>query len=361
MSENLIETSIDAILSNSPLGSLDKSLSRNLYGLDPLQSRSALPANDDTQGFLFVTRPQLNMQKDNLRNFAPMYGLLNDNPNSAGLAVRSLLDPRIGAGYRYLSPGAADGVGYIPPTPCNLINNELAFFPFFTNNVISCTGWEDKTLPTTTSDPGLYKQVYVYTDGISRDYQDRDITITIQNMKGDLSVAVMCNWMDYISQVKEEKMSPYFDYLMNNRCDHQTRIYRLITDKNKETVTKIMATAIALPTSAPFGMFGDFNVETPFSQQTKELSFRFKTVGTIVNDFRLVVAFNGVVRCFNPSMADDRREIDMVLVQRHYLGRFRHWVYPRINPDNLRLEWWTPVERYEAMMANNRPISYTEA
>lgn len=358
MAGRIVDKTLDGLFSGSAVGSLDKALSNNIRGFNVLQTRNALTPNQDHQGYLFVTRPQLNMQKDNLRNFAPLYGLLNDDPDCAGLAIRMLLDPRIGAGYRY-SVGPKSAHKFIPPMASNHVDNMNAFFPFVTNNVITSTGWGDKTLPLTSTDPGLYRQTYAHVDGISRNYGEWDLTINLQNMTGDFSVACFSALIDYASAIKEELMSPYPDYLFNNRVDFHLRGYRVIVDKSKQVVTKIMAPAAMICNSAPYGMFGDFDRNTPFSEQTKELNFRFRCMAQINNDPRLIYSFNGTVRCFNPSMADNMRPQYMVQVPFRMLQRFQSRVYPRINPENLKLEWWTYRNLYNQVIEENN-LSFIE-
>lgn len=360
MAGKIVTESLDGIFSASPIGSLDKALTNNIRGFNALQTANAVIPNQDHQGYLFVTRPQCNMQKDNLRNFAPIYGLLNDDPNSAGLAIRMLLDPRIGAGYNY-AIGPKSAHKFIPPLQSNHVDNANAFLPFVTNNVITSTGWGDKTIGMGSTDPGLYKQTYSFVDGVSRSYEEWDLTINLQNVKGDISIALFSALMDYRSATKEELMVPYPDYLMNNRVDAHLRAYRLIVDKNKEYVTKIMAPAAMSITSVPFGMFGDFDRNTPFSEQTKEIALRFRCMAQINNDPRLIYNFNGTVRAFNPGMADNMRDKYMQLVPRRYLQRFQSLIYPRINPDSLRLEWWTYKNVYNQKMGSGSIPSYAEA
>lgn len=354
MAERIVDQTLDGLWSGSAVGSLDKAMTNNIRGFNILQTRNATLPNQDHQGFLFVTRPQLNMQKDNIRNFAPMYGLLNDDPDGLGMAVRQLLDPRIGAGYRY-AVGPKSAHKFIPPMQCNIVDNMNAFFPFVTNNVITSTGWGDKTLPLTSTDPGLFRQTYAFVDGISRNYGEWDLTINLQNVAGDLSIATFSTLMDYTSLIKEELMSPYPDYLINQRSDFHLRAYRIILDKAKQTVRKIMAPAAMVCTSVPYGMFGDFDRNTPFSEQTKELPFRFRCMAQINNDPRLIYSFNGVVRCFNPSMADNMRPQYMIQIPARMYQRFQSLAYPRINPENLKFEWWTYRNVYEKIMQINKP------
>ena len=342
MSNSISPYSLDSIFAASPLGSLDKALSNNIRTFNVLQSPNALIPNQDQQGYIFLTRPQLNMQKDNIRNYAPLYGLLDDNPNGLGMAVRSLLDPYIQAGYSYRMPRG--GTRFIQPLRCNLVDNRNAFIPFFTNNVITSSGWSDKVLPLSSTDRGLHQQTFPLIDGISRDYKEWDLSINIQNVRNDLSIATVATWIDYISLAKEGKFSPYFNFIVNNTIDSNTRVYRFVLDKNKEYVTKFAISGAAWPTTVPYGMFGDFDRNTPFNEQTKEISFRFRCMGQFWNDPRALVAFNGVVRCFNPSMADGVRETNMAVVPRAYLTFFNgKELYPRVHPTEggLKLEWWT--------------------
>lgn len=355
MANSISPYSIDSLFAASPLGSLDKALTNNLRTFNVLQSPAMLIPNQDQQGYIFLTRPQLNMQKDNLRNYAPLYGLLDDNPDGLGLAVRSLLDPYIQAGYTYRLPRG--GSRSIPPMRCNLIDNRNAFIPFFTNNVITSSGWGDKVLPTSSTDRGLHQQTFPLVDGISRDYKEWDLTINIQNTRNDISIASMATWIDYISLAKEGKFSPYFNYIMRgNMIDSNTRVYRFVLDKNKEYITKFGICAAAWPISVPYGMFGDFDRNTPFNEQTKEIAFRFRCVGQFWNDPRAIVSFNGVVRCFNPSMQDGIREQYMALVPRAYMSYFSgsgKELYPRvaITKGGLKLEWWTYKPVFENVMA----------
>lgn len=360
MSDSISPYSLDSIFAASPVGSLDKALTNNIRRLNVLQTSPAVLPNQDLQGYLFVTRPQLNMQKENIRNYAPFYGLLNDDPDGAAMAVRSLLDPRIQAGYRFRS-GDDSGFRFIEPALCNKIDNRNAFIPFFTNNVITSTGWSDKILPMTSTEPGLHKQTMPMVDGISRNLQEWDLTINLQNTRNDLSIAAMSVWLDYASLVKEGKLTPYFDYLINNRLDYCMRGYRVVVDKNKEVVTKIGACVAGIPSSVPFGMFGDFDRNTPFNEQTKELPFRFRCVAQIWNDPRLVHGFNGSVRCFNPGMSDGNRNQHMKRVPRAYMGYFNDAdIYPRIDPRSMRLEWWTFTSTWDQVMVGQEIADYKD-
>ena len=349
MAESVYPRSVDSLFAAIGVGSLDRALTNNLYGINHMQIPGMVASNRDQQGYLFMTRPQLNLQRDNIRNMRELYPLLTDNPASLAKAVRMILDPRLGAGYRYKK---ANGFGEIPPMYSPLVDNNNCFIPFITNNLISTSGWPDETIPTSSSDPGLHKQVFSYADGIVRHFGEYDVSINVQNTTGDPTSVLLHTWLHYMGAVKEGRMDPYHDYIMNDRLDYNTRLYRVVLDHRREKVTKIMACIAGFPTSNPTGMFADYNRETPFSQQTKEISFRVKCTGFVAYDPLLIHHFNKTVEIFNVAMSENLRESNLILLQPNELRNFNHRAYPRINPDTMAMEWWVPAGVHRAYDAN---------
>lgn len=343
MTEGIFPHTLDSVFASTGVGSLDRALTNNIYGINHMQTPGMVSSNRDHQGYLFMTRPQLNLQKDNLRNMRELYPLLTEHPGSLALMTRMMLDPRIGAGYRYKKTG---GFGEIPPLRSPLMDNNNCFIPFITNNLISATGWPDEAIPTSSSDPGLHKQVFTLPDGLTRNYGEYDVSINVQNTMGDPVSLLLHTWLHYMSAVKEGRMDPYHDYIINDRLDFNTRLYRVVLDHRREKVTKIMACIAGFPTSNPTGMFADYNRQTPFSEQTKEISFRVKCTGFVAYDPLLVRNFNQVVSIFNTAMTDQHREDNLVLLGPKDLKIFNHQAYPRINPETMAMEWWIPADVY---------------
>ena len=341
MTDSIYPGSIDTLFSAMGVGSLDKALVNNIYGINHMQNPGMVKANKDHQGFLFMTRPQLNLQPDNLRNYRELYPLLDNDPKSLAKAIRMLLDPRIGKGYTYPKPGG--GKGYVTPQKSVLMDNENAFIPMITNNIINVSGWPDEVMTTRSTEPGLHNQVFVSADGMVRNYGEFDLTINVQNVSGDPTSALLHTWLHYMTALKEGRMVPYFDHIVGDRIDYFTRVYRIVLNEQKTHVTKIFACIAGFPTSNPTGMFADYNRETPFSEQTKEISFRVKCMGFIAYDPLLIFHFNTTVGIFKPSMRDKYRDSDMVKLSPNELRTYNHRAYPRIEPDTMEMQWW--VER----------------
>lgn len=342
----ILPYSLDDLFASTGVGSLDKAIGNNLYGINHRQTPTPVPSNKDTYGLTFFVRPQLNLQTDNIRNVRQFYPLLTDNETSIPHLIRCYLDPRLMAGYK-------TGNINVPPLRNPLVDNQSAFFPFLTNNLNSISGWPDNTLPVWSSKPGLFKEVFTMPDGLVRNFGSYTLDASFRNVIGDPTLMMFHVWQYYMSLVKKGDLVPYLDYVTTNTMDWCSRIYRLTLDQQKNTVTKIFCTGYCYPISNPTGSFADFNKETPYNEQNKDITIRFQCHGFEALDDILIFEFNKTVEIFNPSMKDDSREYDMRMLDKLQLPYFNNRGYPHINPNTYQLEWWVPVDLF-----NNR-ISFT--
>lgn len=332
----IVQQSLDDYFQATPIGSVDKAIGNNLYGFNHRQVPSMVPSNKDTYGFTFFTRPQLNLQSPNIRNERRFYPLLSQNPLSIQRFVRTILDPRLQHGYDF-------GNDKVPAINCPIVDNNNAFIPILTNNLNSISGWPDITAPSYTSKPGLYNEAWSIVDGLTRNYESFDIDASFRNTRGDPIMYLCYIWTHYQSLVFEGKLSPYVDFIIENEIDYNTRIYRLVLDSQKNTVTKIAATGAAFPISVPTGSFFDYNNEKPYNDQNKDITIRFRCLGVDLMDDILIHEFNETVNIFNPLMV---KRDSMVKVTKDIANLFNHRGYPHINPDTYELEWWVDSGAY---------------
>lgn len=323
---------LDDFFQTTAIGSVEKAIGNNLYGFNHRQIRTSVPINKDTYGLTFFTRPQLNMQGDNIRNIRRFYPLLTTNPVTIHRYVRCMLDPRL----------AADNI------TCPLVDNQQAFITILSNNLTNISGWPDMVVPTFTTKEGLYKEAYSQVDGIVENYSAYNINATFRNTRGDPIVYLFYIWAFYQSLVFQGLIVPYPDYIIQNRLDYNTRIYRLILDVNKRYVTKIAACGVAFPISDPIGQFFDYSDEKPYNDQSRDITIQFQCLGAQYFDDILVKEFNQTVQIFNPEMRDEFRDGTLVKLSPNLIGYFNNRGYPRINPDDYELEWWVPYEFFVA-------------
>ena len=346
-SKPVVSLSLDDFLQNSPIGPIQTAIGNNFYGINHRQLASPIPINKDNYGYTFFVRPQLNMQKSNLRNMRRMTPLLTGDSNSLPRIIRCLLDPRQMYGYPVKS-GNPDIPDDSPTLECPFVDNRQAFIPILTNHLKSISGWPDINVPTYTSNPGAYEEAHSMVDGIIENYTAYDIQATFRNSKGDPIMAMFLAWLIYQSAVFTGDLVPYPDFLVRNELDYNTRIYRLVMDPTKTKVQKIAACGAAVVTSLPIGGSFDFSTEKPYNDANSDITINFKCNGAQYQDDILIDEFNKTVRMFNPSM-DDRAYSngagspitrDMVKIPNAMLNLFNNRGYPRINPNSYDLEWY---------------------
>lgn len=342
-SNTILPFSIDDYFQSLPIGSVNKAITNNLYGINHQQVPGMVASNKDTYGLTFFVRPQLNLQSENLRNNRILSSLLNTTPMSIQMYTKCMLDPRLMAGYK----PSHNITGGVPPINCPLVDNEQAFIAVLTNNLNSISGWPDIVLPTFTSKTGVYNEQYSQVDGVTKYYESFDLDANFRNTRGDVILSLFYTWAHYMSLAFEGKVLPYLDYIAENMIDSNTRVYRLVLDQHKEVVKKIAATGIAFPLTVPTGGFFDFNNDKPYNDQNKDISIRFRCLGVDYLDDILIKEFNATVVIFNPQMADGLRETSMIKINKNIKSLFNNRGYARIDPNTYRLEWWVTKTQFE--------------
>lgn len=347
-----ISISMDDFYQSLPTGSIEKAIGNNLYGINHRQIQGLVPTNKDRYGLTFFVRPQLNLQSDNIRNLRAFYPLLSKVDISILRYVRMMLDPRLGL----------IGTTTLPPLKSLLVDNSQAFIPVLTNNLVSISGWSDMVVPYFDSKKGLYGDQYSQVDGITDIYGTYDLTATFKNTRGDPILYLFYIWSIYMAKVFEGKLVPYPDYIMQNRLDYNTRIYRLVLDPTMQYVRKIGACGVAFPTNIPVAPYFDFTNDKPFNDQTKDISIQFHCTGACYFDDILIKEFNETVAIFNPDMQGNMISSQMIKVSQALLPYFNNRGYPRINPNDYELEWYVPKGLYQTVTRNvlNNPITNTQ-
>lgn len=348
MADDIIKPEdLDAYFSSTPTGSLDRAIGNDIYGFNQFNTGSMVPINRETYGITFIVRPQLNLLSGNLRANRVFSSLLNTNPYSIQRVVRCYLDPRYQRGF---SMGGFTSM----PHDCPLVDPKQAFIPVLTNNLKSVSGWPDVVVPTYSSSPGLYKEVYSMIDGSMNIWGEYDLDLTFKNIRGDIILYLFYIWTKYPTLTFEGSMWPYLDFVTERELDYTSRIYRIILDVDKKTVTKVIACGACFPISVPIGMFGDFNRETPYFDQNKDITIRFRCMGMEIFDDILIKEFNDTVNIFNPDMRDGVRDTTMAkLSHNDIIEGFKNRGYPRINPSTSELEWYYDISKIEAANDNS--------
>jgi hypothetical protein len=345
--------SLDRLLQKTPTGQVSSAIGDTFYGINHRQQPGALQINKDYFGYTFFTRPRLNLTSENLRAVRQMTPLLSTDKSSIQRIIRCLLDPEL----------LATGI------EANFVDNQQAFIPVLSNNLLSMSGWPDVVAPFSSSQEGMYKESFSLVDGLTQNYGTYDITANFRNIPGDPITLLFLTWIHYMSSVMQGLLMPYSDMVVNNEVDYNTRIYRLVMDQSKTRVQKIAACGAAFPTSAPIGAAFNFEADRPINAANDQISIHFQCMGAMYQDDILIYEFNKTVALHNDSMraelfsdfapnASSKVEPTHRTYQKipmEALGIFNNRGYPRINPLSYNLEWWVSKEDF----ATNLPL-YTE-
>lgn len=359
--------SIDQVLETLPVGSISRAIGNSLYGINLTQTGSAVPQAKDANGFVFFTRPQLNLSTLNISNSRQMFSLLTKQVASYQMYTRLMLDPRLGYNGGLSSP-------FVDPLS--------AFIPALTNNIKSISGWPDMSAPVYTSEAGNYGEEISFVDGVTNNYEAFDLDVTFRNTRGNPLIYMFYIWIKYQTLVYEGILNPYLDFITENEIDYNTRIYRILTDPTKRYVTNLACTGASFPINVPSGSLFDLNMDTPFNLSS-EINIRFRS-----NCFRAFeditkLDFNEAMAIFNPNIRkiletdlesksyeqtarDDATAIhaingcDYVKIP-HFLKKdaeqklgtdgfysFNYRSYPYINLATNELEWWIPKTHLKA-------------
>lgn len=328
---------VDNLFSKSALGSIDTAIGNTFYGINHRLTPAAIPINRDHYGLTFFTRPILNLETENLRNVRIMTPLLTLNNNSVPRIIRMLLDYRL-ANNTTLR--------------CPFVNNQSAFIPILTDNLLSISGWPDIEAPTFNSAEGVYKEAYSFVDGITDNYTTYNIQASFRNIQSDPITSLIFYWLHYMSLVFRGQLVPYPDMILENEIDYNTRIYRLVLDHTRKYVQKIAACGAAFPYAISIGSAFNFESDRPLNSSNDQITVPFKCMGAIYQDDILVHEFNQTVIFFNATMADSSRTKLYTKIDSDLLILFNHKGYPRIDPNTYEIEWWIEKDEYNRVIAD---------
>lgn len=335
---------LDNLFMETPIGSIQTAIGDSFYGVNHRLMPNAIPINKDHYGLTFFTRPAMNMSTINLRQVRQMLPLLTTDTQTVPRIIRLLFDNKIyKADY---GNGSPNGGGLSSP----FVDNQQAFIPILTNTLLSISGWPDVETPMYNSAEGVYKESFSFVDGVVDNYSTYTIQASFRNIIGDPITTLFLFWLRYMSYVYQGLMMPYYDYIIENEIDYQTRIYRLVLDVHRNKITKIGACGAAFPHAISIG--GSFNYESdkPINNSNDQISVPFKCMGAMYQDEILIYEFNKTVEYFNNAMKDDVRNNYYVNIPKELLVLFNHKGYPRINPNTYELEWWVSKENYNLLI-----------
>lgn len=337
----LIRAEIDKISRGTGLGPLSDAYGHMLYGINHRGLGNPINQNQDNSGIVFFTRTDLNLSYDNLatrRTFMPYAS--NNIEHTLQRYCRVALDPRGAVRYRIQTP---------------LFNNRAWFIPLLTNNLLSLTGWPDRTSHVFTSKPGVRKEVFSMLNGLFQYHGEFSLVGNFRNVQGNPIPSLMSLWQEYAEAAFLGEVMPYPHNVVENRVDSHTRIYILILDPGRRYVQTIAST-LCVPTVDPTGSRLDFTADETFMQNSSQQNYNFLCNGLEVNDPILIREFNRRATRFDPGMEITSMTATDLKVRGDYfqlrgnemkIGNYKG--IPLIHPLSHELMWFVTRSEYDEL------------
>ncbi len=320
----------DFLSSTQNIGSIETAITNNMYGLNHESVKGVVPDNKDQTGYVFFVRPQLNLRESNVANAPDLSSYLNTDSKSIHMYARNMLDPRL----HLQSNGAISSV---------LMDHQLAFIPILTNNLETLSGWPDTAMGTYTSTAGVRKQEWSIIDSNCEIANTFDLDLNFRNTYKEPIFMLFKLWVKYAGYTYENLMSKYLDYIVANRIDYNTRVYRLVMDPTKRFVEKIGIAGVAFPYVLGEGSYMDFNASEVYNTQNKDIRIRLKATVAEYNRDIIIHEFNKTVGIFNSNIRDlikSGSSGSLVKIPYELKPILNNRGYPYINTKTGELEWY---------------------
>ena len=324
---------IDILSASNGKGTQSNALANSLYGCNVENSPAAYPVNNDNLGYIFITRPDLNLQDRSLVDVRELRWILSNNQKSLSRFIRNTLDPRT----------SKDTTA----SPCPLVDPRNAFIASMTNHIISATGFPDTVLGVRATKPGVYKEVHIQADDVALNFGEFSINTTFKNVRGSVMMQMIYTWILYASKAYLGEMHPHMQNIEENRIDYTSRIYRITLDSTKTYIRNIWACGWAIPVSINIGQTLTYDIEKPMTALNGTVDVEWRCVGSKLNDELMMEAFNNVTKDHNPLMLDKTRSSTMKKLTKRERNFLQNVAYPYINMDTRELEWWVTNEVYK--------------
>lgn len=319
-------------------GDPDSAIFNMHYGPSHFGSTDLVPINQDILAYVFITKPNCNMSKQNIVKVRQLQYLLDEDPNSQACAIKCLMST-----YHYWDE-ARDGVR------SNAVNDHYPFIPFLSSSLESLSGWPDEVMEFFESEEGWAKEVMAYPDGKPESNSSFDLQFTFNSKEGDPHGAFFTAMYQYMGNVATGKIVPLPVSENEFEVDTMQNVYVVLTDRSKKYVQKIACLKLGgMWQGTNNGSYFNFEKGSTIQQGARQISIPMRCVGFMYNDPAIIERFNQTVANFHSGIRnlvylnDPNR---MVKINTSVKEFFQNRGYPLINPSTSELEWWIEKEVY---------------
>ncbi len=311
--KQLYAAGIDTVFVGAGWGRQDQQIHNNFSRINRYGTRFCMD-NYLRTGYLFMTRPELNLQPTNLKQDRIMNVLNSWNPNSLQYAIRAYLDSRFSRIHADLTAA------------CPFIDYRSPFMTIITNNVTGFTGSPTYQLRDYTEEAGYFGEAQSMPIGSDSYKQPFDINLEVIDPIGGPIEAIMKFWTRYIDLVTQGVMIMYPDQEFERVMNYTVSFYRFIMDPSFRFIKKWAKYTGCFPISRPGASIFDYSAKDIYVDGLRKYSIAFKCGSghvdeddpIVIEEFNMLVErYFTPIRCLRPDAQDadnDNRTITRSLI-----------------------------------------------
>ena len=313
-----------AILNETEVVGESTRLYDTIHGLSNRQNATIPEFDKNDATFVFVTRPMLDLGKDNTNRERRMVELASKSDSSIHKYIKLLLDPS----HARLSGDSSA-----------LLDKQSPFINVFTNSLETLSGWGDEVIESWISPNGLMKEQWGYADGQNKIYSSFNLDMTFSNIASEPIPKIIDTWSDYIANVRKGNFMPSNRALAGREIDYMSAIYVIVVDEARRI--KKIARTIGYPIANPKGMYFNYERKKRKNDEYRNYATRFKCFGAEYNDPILLYEFNKLMTILNPQIRAlvEGASSNLIEVQDKFYTATNHSGYPLIDLKYNTLEY----------------------
>lgn len=292
----LFNSAMEALYIGAGAGSFYSQMHTNFTKFDRFGVRF-VPERVVKNGYVFITRPEINVESANVR-LNRTFGLLDTfDVNSLQFMIRCLLSTRF----------TESNMALASSSPWVDVRNP--FLQIVSNNLVSISGFPTYQLDSYQEEGGYYGEVQVFPTGSVSFKSPYDIQLSLLDPYGGPLFALFYMWELYIDLVARGELLAYPDQITDQVINYSSSIYRFQMDPSLQYIENWGKATGCWPWTHPGASIFDFSTSDSTSEATRTLSITFKcgSGSTDLNDPIVIQEFNTLVERFYPPLIAIRK------------------------------------------------------
>jgi len=270
-------------------GGFDNQLQTFYTNIDRFQRNHVTP-NVEHSGFIFITRPKLNLTSASLRADRVLAPMDSFNPRSVAFALRCILDTKFCRDYSEFSSESP------------LLNIQNPFNIVLGNSTVGFTGIPDMEIQTFTTEGGFFCEDQTFPIGFDDFNRTYNLSVSLKDVIGGPCATMMDMWCRYMHLVTRGHVLAYKEDIDAQRMNFTVSFYRFNIDPVKRYITKYAKCTGCFPKSSPIGGMLNMNEGEINVSGASKFTIGFVCNKIEVNDPAILLDFNILAKRYCPDI-----------------------------------------------------------